>query len=59
MTKRRDLERELIRAGWTREKGRRGSHEKFVKDGKAVMVPRHREIRDAVAAVIRREAGLA
>lgn len=57
MTKRRDLERELVQAGWVRLKGGR-SHDKFRKGSRTVMVPRHSVIADQMANVIRREAGL-
>ena len=57
MTKKRDLERELMRAGWEPIKSS-GGHDKFRKGNCSVMVPRHREIKDEMAAKIRREAGL-
>lgn len=56
MTKRKDLVRELVRAGFVEVRGTK--HGKYRKDGVTVMVPRHSEIKDQLAAAIRREAGL-
>lgn len=56
MTKYRKLEGELLAAGWEKREG--GSHTKFVKDGRMVVVPRHREVKDQTARQIRRDAGL-
>jgi len=56
MTKRRDLERELRRAGYTEVPG--AKHGKFKKGNVTVMVPRHSEIPDQTADGIRKEAGL-
>lgn len=57
MTKKRDLERELERAGWKRiEPG--ANHDKFRKGTTVIPVPRHREIPDRMANAILREAGL-
>lgn len=58
MTKRRDLERELLQAGWVKLGGKGARHDKFRKGRQIVVVPRHREIPDQMADVIRREAGL-
>lgn len=59
MTKRRDLVRELERAGYVRVKsGSTASHDKFRRGGRAVMVPRHAEIKDRMADIIRRQADL-
>ena len=58
MPKRRDLVRELERAGFVSQGGT--NHEKFAHpDGRATVVPRHREISEVMANVIRRQAGLA
>lgn len=56
MTKRRDLIRELERAGFESAKGTK--HGKYQKGDITVMVPRHAEIKDQMANVIRRQAGL-
>lgn len=56
MTKRRDLERELLAAGWFKIEG--ANHTKFRKGRKTVMVPRHSEIKNQMADAIRRQAGL-
>ena len=56
MTKRRDLVRELERAGFERAKGTK--HGKYKKGSTTVMVPRHGEIKNQMANAIRREAGL-
>ena len=59
MTKKRDLESELIEAGWTKVKRKKGPHDKFTKPGmRSITVPRHREIDDNTAEGIRRQAGL-
>jgi len=56
VTKREDLIRELTRAGFVEVGG--SKHGKYRKDSVTVMVPRHSEIKDQLAAAIRREAGL-
>lgn len=56
VTKRRDLVRELERAGFRAAKGTK--HQKCRKGDLTVMVPRHSEIKDQLADAIRREAGL-
>lgn len=56
MTKRRDLVGELESAGYRSCGGTR--HEKYKKGSIVVMVPRHREIPDQMANVIRKQAGL-
>ena len=56
MTKRRDLIRELEAAGFRQAKGTK--HGKYRKGTITVMVPRHSEIKDQMADVIRKEAGL-
>lgn len=56
MTKRTDLIRELVRAGFIEVGGTK--HGKYRKNGVTVMVPRHSEIKDQLAGAIRREAGL-
>ena len=56
MTKRRDLIRELEAAGFRETKGTK--HGKYRKGNITVMVPRHSEIKDQMADVIRKEAGL-
>lgn len=59
MTKRRDLVRELEQAGFVQVRsGSTASHDKFHRGDLSVAVPRHREIRDRTADVIRRQAGL-
>lgn len=59
MTKRRDLERELLRAGFAYVRGSgRGGHDKLVRGKTILSLPRHRELNDRLAAQIRREAGL-
>ena len=60
MTKKRDLERRLLLAGWTCVGGlNQGSkHDKWRKGNRTVMVPRHREIPDRMAKAILKEAGL-
>ena len=56
MTKRRDLIRELKSAGFTECGGTK--HGKFRKGNVAVLVPRHSEIKDKLADIIRKQAGL-
>lgn len=57
MTKRRDLVKELIDAGFESHGGT--NHEKFNhKDGRKTVVPRHREIPDQMARIIRKQAGI-
>lgn len=56
MTKRRKLVKELLDAGFVSRGGR--SHEVFVKPGFRTEVPRHREIKNQMADVIRKQAGL-
>ena len=56
MTKRRDLVKELTDAGFISDGGT--NHEHFIKDGKMVNVPRHREIPDQIAKRILKQAGL-
>lgn len=59
MTKRRDLVRELERAGFVQVKsGSTADHDKFRRDGATVSVPRHRELKDRTADGIRKQAGL-
>lgn len=58
MTKKRDLERELILAGWVKLKGVGSAHDKFRKGSKVIVVPRHRELNDITAEAIRKEAGI-
>jgi predicted RNA binding protein YcfA (HicA-like mRNA interferase family) len=59
MPKKRDLEKELIEAGWTKVKRKSGPHDKFVKPGlRSIAVPRHAEIDEITARVIRKQAGL-
>lgn len=53
---RRELVRILKAAGFVSKGGT--NHEKFYKDGKMVLVKRHREIEDQIAKRILREAGL-
>lgn len=56
MTKRRDLVRELESAGFVQSGGTK--HGKYRKGNVTVTVPRHSEIKDRMADVIRRQAGL-
>lgn len=57
MTKRQVIVRRLERAGFVNAGG--GSHDKFVHpDGRRALVPRHREIKNALAAIILRQAGV-
>jgi len=56
MTKRKDLVRELVRAGFREVGGTK--HGKFRCGRITVVVPRHSEIKDQLADAIRREAGL-
>ena len=56
VTKRKDLVRELLRAGFKEVKG--AKHGKFRCGCITVVVPRHSEIKDQLADAIRREAGL-
>jgi len=56
MTKRKDLVRELVRAGYREVGGTK--HGKFRCGRITVVVPRHSEIKDQLADAIRREAGL-
>lgn len=57
MTKRRDVVRILESYGFHPDKGTK--HERFEhRDGRWVMVPRHREIPDVMAQRIFREAGI-
>lgn len=59
MTKHRDLVRELEHAGYVRLKsGSTASHDKYRRGSISVMVPRHTEIKDRMADIIRRQAGL-
>lgn len=59
MTKRRTIVKELIDAGWTLRLHTKGPHDKYVKPGeRPISVPRHRELDDDTANVIRRQAGL-
>jgi hypothetical protein len=56
MTKRRDIVRELKRAGFVSLGGKK--HETFVKGNKMTRVARHSEIDDTMYRVIMRQAGL-
>ena len=56
MTKRRDLVRELLMAGFVSVGG--ANHEVFVKPGFRTAVPRHREIPECTVRHIRKQAGL-
>lgn len=53
---RRDLVNKLLSAGFQGKGGTK--HEKFIKNGITVMVPRHREIPEPTVKKILREAGL-
>lgn len=58
MTKKRDLERDLARAGGTPLRAG-GNHDVWLMpDGKKVTVPRYREIPNWTAEQVRKEAGL-
>lgn len=57
MTKRRDLVRELADEGFVSRGGT--NHEKFQHpDGRTTVVPRHKEIPNRMADIIRKQAGL-
>ena len=56
MTKRRDLIRELEAYGFRQVRGTK--HGKYRKGKVTVMVPRHSELKDQMAEVIRKQAGL-
>ncbi|RHS40817.1 type II toxin-antitoxin system HicA family toxin [Collinsella sp. AF08-23] len=57
MTKRREVVRFLERHGFESRGGT--NHEKFVHpDGRVAIVPRHREIKDRMFEIIKRQAGL-
>ena len=56
MTKRRDLVKQLEQAGFWSCGGT--NHEHFTNGTVSVLIKRHREIPDAIAAKILREAGL-
>lgn len=56
MVKRRDLVKELEDAGFASHGGT--NHEVFKKPGYRTVVPRHREIGEAMAREIRKQAGL-
>lgn len=57
MTKRKDLVRTLEQAGFINKGG--AKHDKFVHaDGRATEVPRHQEIKNGMARIILREAGI-
>lgn len=59
MTKHRDLVRELEHAGFVQIKsGSSANHDKFRRGDVSIAVPRHAKIRDRLADVIRRQAGL-
>lgn len=58
MTKRRELIRELQRAGFILVPGTNGPHDKFTNGKQTVPVPRHREISEGTVRKIRRDAGL-
>lgn len=56
MTKRRDLIRELEAYGFRKVRGTK--HGKYRKGKVTVVVPRHSELKDQMAEVIRKQAGL-
>lgn len=57
MTKRRDVVRALLAAGFVSEGGT--NHERFVHgDGRWTMVPRHREVCESTVRMIERQAGV-
>ncbi len=59
MTKRRDLVRELERAGFVQiRSGSTANHDKFRRGDTTVAVPRHTELKDRMTDVIRKQAGL-
>lgn len=57
MTKKRDLEKELAAAGFRPIKPG-ANHDKWERDGVVIAVPRHKELKNRLADVIRKEAGL-
>lgn len=56
MVKRRDLIKELEHAGFTCKGG--ANHDVYEKPGYRTAVPRHREIKETLAGIIRKQAGL-
>jgi len=56
MTKRRDIVRELTKAGFVNLGG--ANHDKYVNGDRTTEVPRHREIPELLAKDILRQAGL-
>ncbi|MDR3307609.1 MAG: type II toxin-antitoxin system HicA family toxin [Coriobacteriales bacterium] len=56
MTKRRDIVRELTKAGFVNLGG--ANHDKYVNGDRTTEVPRHREIPEPLAKDILRQAGL-
>lgn len=57
MTKRRDLVKELMKAGFAPDGGT--NHEIFKHpDGRKICVPRHRELKENLVKGIRKQAGL-
>ena len=56
MTQRRELVKRLLEAGYISDGGT--NHEHFIKGGRTVLVPRHREIPDQTAKRILGQAGL-
>lgn len=57
MTKRRDVVRFLESNGFESRGGT--NHEKFVhRDGRVAIVPRHREVKDRMFEIIKKQAGL-
>lgn len=60
MTKRRDIVKELLDAGFVMRPSKRSDHDNFVKNGvkRPVPVPKHRELDDITARKIRKQAGL-
>lgn len=59
MTKRRKLVRELERAGYVQiRSGSTANHDKFRRGSVSVAVPRHMEIKDRTAELIRKQAGI-
>ena len=60
MTKRREIVKELLDAGFVLRPSKRSNHDNFVKEGikRPVPVPRHRELDDITASEIRKQAGL-
>lgn len=54
--KRKDLEKLLCNAGWSKTEG--GKHSKWKRGNRTLVVPGHREINELLARAILKQAGL-